>query len=507
MLPDDLPNPFEYLAGEAGKVIADSWTVAMLGLWNAGLWVLRLVLRFVDAVTTPDLSEDGPGAAVYETTFWLAGALLLVMMMVQLGVAAIRRDAKSLATVVLGLGKFVVVWAGWLSYGVALVAACGGLTRALMSTLLKVNSWSAWQPWATFNVGDGIDGTVATVLGLMGLLLWLAAIGHLLVMLTRGGALIILVATAPISAAGLVGDAGRSWFWKSLRWFHAAAFTPVLMVLVLGIGVQMTTGVANGLADRTEAAVGTALPGVVMILVSCFAPLALFKLLAFVDPGTSSGAALRQGLAAQGGLQGLLHSSGADSGANAGGGTSQQGRSQGESAGEDTTTARFTQAQTGLLRQAGGEVGAAAALGLGVMQKVGTTGAAVSADLTNQMGVGHTSYHPDFTVPGGGTRSGTRQGAQGGRPPSPPDGNDPPGNDPADSPTGADTATPSPQPPVGLSPQPSPPPAPQADASSSPAPQRPVSGTPSGAAPRTGGGASGAAGGAEVAATVPIVPV
>ena len=140
----------------------------------------------------------------------------------------------------------------------------------------------------------------------MGLLLWLAAIGHLLVMLTRGGALMVLSATTPISAAGLVSDAGRSWFWKSLRWFHAAAFTPVLMILVLGIGIQMTTGVANGLADKTQAAIGTALPGVILILISCFAPLALFKLLAFVDPGTSSGAAVRQGLAAQGGLQGLL---------------------------------------------------------------------------------------------------------------------------------------------------------------------------------------------------------
>jgi hypothetical protein len=51
--------------------------------------------------------------------------------------------------------------------------------------LLRVSSWSAWQPWAPFTTEDIADGTVATVLGLMGLLLWLAAIGHLLVMLTR----------------------------------------------------------------------------------------------------------------------------------------------------------------------------------------------------------------------------------------------------------------------------------------------------------------------------------
>src|SRR5215212_2194129 len=119
----DLLNPFKYLASEAGKVIADGWTTAMLGLWNAGLWALRLVLNLIDALLTPDLGVDGPGAVVYRTTFWLAAALVLPMLMIQLGLAAIRRNGKSLAVVLLGLGQFVVVWVGWLSFGVAVVVA------------------------------------------------------------------------------------------------------------------------------------------------------------------------------------------------------------------------------------------------------------------------------------------------------------------------------------------------------------------------------------------------
>jgi type IV secretion system protein TrbL len=107
--PDDLVNPFKYLAGEAGKVIADGWTSAMLGLWNAGLWALRLVLNIIDGLLTPDLSENGPAAVVYRTAFWLAGALVLIMLMIQLGLAAIRRSGKGLAVVLLGLGQFLVV--------------------------------------------------------------------------------------------------------------------------------------------------------------------------------------------------------------------------------------------------------------------------------------------------------------------------------------------------------------------------------------------------------------
>jgi hypothetical protein len=32
---------------------------------------------------------------------------------------------------------FTMVWAAWVAYGVAVIAACGGLTRALMGSLLK----------------------------------------------------------------------------------------------------------------------------------------------------------------------------------------------------------------------------------------------------------------------------------------------------------------------------------------------------------------------------------
>ena len=59
---DDLINPFTYLGNAAGKVAADAWTAAMLALWNGGLWLLRLVLGFIDTFATPDLRESGPMA-------------------------------------------------------------------------------------------------------------------------------------------------------------------------------------------------------------------------------------------------------------------------------------------------------------------------------------------------------------------------------------------------------------------------------------------------------------
>ena len=500
----DIGNPFAYLGSAAGKIMADGWTAAMLGLWNAGLWLLKMVLTLVDAFTTPDLSAGGPGAAMYQMTFWVAGVLMLLLTMVQLGVTAVRRDGKSMARVLAGTGQFLMVWAGWLALAVTIVAACGGLTRALMSRLLHIDKWAQFQPLgAPISTQDLSDGTVATVLGLMGIFMVFAAIGHLLVMLTRAGALMVLAATTPISAAGLVSDAGQGWFWKSLRWFIAAAFTPVVMILVLGIGVTMTSGAATGMTDHLQQAIGTAVPGVVLICIGCFSPLALFKLLAFVDPGTSSGSALRAGLAAQGGVGRLLSGQGASGQgtSSAASRTDQNGRSQGESSGQDATSARFTSGTRALMGSVGGALGQAAGTGMGAMEAIGSRGAAVGADLTNQMGVGHNNYVPDFTST---RRSGQGQGGSNRAEDDNPEIN---GAGPHPTPGTDDTSMPGPAN-VGA-PATNPPRTPPA----APAPSAtPAAGAPDGiggTGVASGGAGAGAAGGeaAGAAAAVPIVPV
>ena len=66
------------------------------------------------------------------------------------------------------------------------------------------------------------------------------------------------------------------------------------------------------MGDELPAAVGQAVIGTVLIIIGAFAPLVLFRLLAFVDPGTSSGQAFRASLDAAGGLGGLLGGSGQD---------------------------------------------------------------------------------------------------------------------------------------------------------------------------------------------------
>jgi hypothetical protein len=433
-----LPNPFDLMGSVAGRIVVDGWTAVMLAVWNAGLWVLRLVLGWVDSLLTPDLSETGPAADLYPVTFWLAGALLMIMMLVQLGISAWRRDGRGLANALVGLAQFAIVWAAWIGYTVAVIAACSSLTRSLMESLLNVTSWNSWQPWEPINPKDVTDAATATVLGVLGVLLWVAAIAHVLVMLTRAAAVMVIVATTPIAAAGLTAESTKAWFWKAFRWFHAAALTPPLVVIVTGIGIKFASGVAAGQASGVMASIATAFPAVVLICIASFSPLALFKLLAFVDPGTASGAAMRAGMAAAGGVQGLLRGNPSATTNDQAAASDDSGRSAGESTAEAATSARVAGSVASGMSILG-PAGAFAAASLGAMAKLGTAGAAMGADITNQAGIGHNSYYPDYTGSGGDGARANREA----QPAQPAEGSSEPApsqpNTLADTPTSAST--------------------------------------------------------------------
>src|SRR3546814_18550741 len=77
-------------------------------------------------------------------------------------------------------------------------------------------------------------------------------------MLVREAALLILVATMPVAAAGALGEGTRSWMWKSVRWFVAACLTSPLLALVVGLGVQMSRA---SFPEATTSPQGSSLAG------------------------------------------------------------------------------------------------------------------------------------------------------------------------------------------------------------------------------------------------------
>lgn len=415
--------------------VADAWTAAMLAVWDAGMWFLNLMLGLVNYFLTPDLSASGPMGQVYDYAFWLAGALCTLFIFVQLGIAAVQFNAKHLGRALVGTVKFLVIITTWVFYAGLIITAASGLTSSLAHALLGSDSLTAASLWKPFSTHSVADAATATVLAFLAIFLILSSLAVVFVYVARGAALPILVATAPIAAAGSVTEFGNAWFWKTFRWFHAAALSPVLMVLVMGIGTKLTAGVAEGLATSLHSAVAAAVPGVMIICMSAVAPMGLFKLLAFVEPGTPSGAAMRQGFAAQGGVQGLM-SGGFLKGGQAGSAAGAvnpasepgvDGGTQGEDQAQAATGNRFQKAFGQALPMLG--------KGMDFANNLGSKGLAMQADLDSQAGVGHTSHFPDWSAAASrGQNSGPSTGSSQG-----PDHSEPP-------PTGP--ANPAPTPPI-----------------------------------------------------------
>jgi len=457
-------NPIHWLGGAAADAAADGWKAAMIGLWSAGLWLLRLVFGVVDAFATPDLSDRGPMGPVWPTTLWLAGWAVGLLMLVQLSVALVRRDGKSLGTVVLGTIQFGLAWVGYLGVAGGAVLAAAALERGILHAMLGVDTLSAYDITTSWP-RKVTDATVATVLGILSLLLLIpAAFAYLLIMLVRSAALVMLAATSPITASGLVADSTRSWFWKSLRWFVSALLIAPTAALALGIGVKLSAGVVSGAGDKTAAAAGMAVVGTVLVAVGAVCPLVLFRLLAFVDPGTASGAALRQSWSDAGGLAGLTRTA-QPSGSGAASQSGSDGRSSGESGAESQTRARFA----GAFGAVGGAVGAAASMAHRAVD--------LGSDVLGQAGVGAPGYSMTPT-----DERSSRRGASSSTDTAP-------GRD-AGSPGQGSGPAPSPQAPPPQGPEPQPP----------ATPPTPPAGPPSGGAGAGGAGADGAGAGAAVEA-------
>ncbi len=370
---------FGDLAAAGGQIVVDAWVAICMAVWGAGLWVMRAILQLGDWFLTPNLNPDGSSSAlwsVYGLTLWLGLSLALMLLIVQLVGTVLRRDALSLASALWGAVKFLLVCALWYTYGAALVTAVEGLNTALRIQLLGTADLADWEPTGLDFAEGVMTGTTATVLMLLGLVLWLAALAHLVVMLGRAVSLIVIAATAPIAAAGLMYKPFESWFWKAFRWFHAAAIAPLLMTLMLGLGVQLATGVSLGLEDSAQEAVALALPSVVMIAVAALSPVALFRLLAFVDPGTTSGASFRAGLAGTTGASsaaGHAHTAVSRSGGSGGGSGGGGG-----GAGESATASRAAAAQSSSLSPGVTGAGGSAAGGASAGGAAGAAGGAAA---------------------------------------------------------------------------------------------------------------------------------
>ncbi|MBC9735543.1 type IV secretion system protein [Nocardioides marmotae] len=388
-------NPFSWLGEAASEGLADGFTSMMMALWSASLWLLTTVFKLLDRFTTPDVTDPGL-RGLYGATLWISAVVALLIGLGQIGLAAIRRDGRPLGTLLAGVAQYAAALAGWIVVAAGVITSSAAVASGLLDQLVGVDAFAGFPAGAGWEVKA--SGVVeSTVLGICGLFVLIpASFGYLVIMLVREAALLVLTATMPIAAAGALGEGTRRWMWTAVRWFLAACLTSPLLALVLGLGVRIgEASLATTATEDATSSIGMAVVGCVTMLVACVCPMALFRLLAFVDPGTASGATMRSSLAANGGISGLFGTQRASGGDPAAATQpAPDGRSSSESAADASTSGRF-----------GGVLSSVPSAGVAVgsvirqVAETGRRGAALSVDVLGQSGVGHQGYY-DTSSPG-----------------------------------------------------------------------------------------------------------
>ncbi len=401
-------NPLDWLGGQVQQAATNFWITAMMAIWGAGQFLLKAAFLITDKLTAPPLTDNGPLGKVLGITLWLGLTLAGVMVVVQLCLAIARRDGQALGRLGLGIVQFAFVTASFVVVGGTIVEAAGQLAQALRKALLDVDSFSQWTPIPAGLGRNVTDAAVATVLGLTSLFLLIpASFLNLIVALVASATLMVLLVTTPITAGGLLSDVGRPWFWKQLRWFICCALISPQTALVLGIGSSVGKGLVLGAPEDSLAAVGTGVVSIVLVAIGSVTPIAMFRLFAWIDPSTASGAALRQSWSDAGGFSGVM--GGSKGGAGGSSQAAQQddsGRAQGEAGAESQTGGRWASALGGLGAAAGGSGRGLLALGSPSMAYRAVD---MATDILGPSGVGHPAYSLTYADEGAQRGSGRRQ--------------------------------------------------------------------------------------------------
>ena len=298
-----IPNPIGILGQNLGDSLAamaaSAFNQAMKTLWDFSLSLLQGVFGVIDHLTVPNLDPTaGPLSSVMPATIWVGAVLLVLLSFVQLAKAAMS-GGSGLLQLFKGIGQYMIATAAALGILTTLVTAADAAARGILAAGLNANSWQGITaqnaPWQ--NAVHGVSGAGLGMIALLGVLP--AAIGLMVAALVREASILVIAATVPILAAGLVAEATARWFWTGMRWMLALIMLTPAVAIVLSIGFKLAASASGGSGPASAGAgqqAVTAFIGAAVLLISVFCPLALFKLFAFMDPGTPSGHSLRTSL-------------------------------------------------------------------------------------------------------------------------------------------------------------------------------------------------------------------
>ena len=258
--------------GEVGNSVLDGVAKWIIG---AATQVTTFIAKAIQESSTPQLQSRWFGAQ-FAPMADLGAALALLVALVALASAAVRRDPKALAATIAGIAR-----AG-IGTGMVVALTVIGLEVAdqISAAVLASSPHAFWETVAHAWGTKGWAGLGSSALAaLLALLETVAAIVVWVELLVRSAAIYIAVLFFPVVLAASIWPALSAWTGRLARLLLLLVILKPVALIVLSLAGNAAAG-GLSFSSGIATSVGTILTAIVILALAAFAPWALMYLLA-----------------------------------------------------------------------------------------------------------------------------------------------------------------------------------------------------------------------------------
>jgi type IV secretion system protein TrbL len=309
-----LTAPFTFVGGLLGGLVSSVGGDVITAIAKAIMQSLNQAIATVGTlwvqIGTPNLTSTDGGSTPSDAVGYIQGHLWWYMtglavcgVLVGCGRMAWEQRADAGRDVLRSLAVYVAVSGAGLTVIALAVSASDQFSTWIISQ--SVHGPFGVQLTALLGLTAASSGFGAILVIVLGLLALLASLVQILLMVLRGGMLVILAGILPTTAAFTSTQAGRQWFRKSVSWLLAFILYKPAAAIVYATAFRLSSSNVFGSGGLLNVITGLSL----MVL----ALLALPALMRFVTPMVGAVAAGGAGtmLAAAGGAAAVAMPSGA----------------------------------------------------------------------------------------------------------------------------------------------------------------------------------------------------
>ena len=364
----------------------------MQAVGKFGLILGGVILVSASSSLVAGLLPSGPGQAGGSVAF-LQGSLWWLMMAVAVGGVimggirmAVQQRAQPGKDVAIGLLQLIVIAGAGVTFVGLLVTAMDSFSVWIINASLDCDVTAGdgtcfgrnITTLLAFTTGSGGLGALLVIV--LGIIAVLCAVFQIVLMIARGGMLVILTGILPLSAAAAItGESGKGWLQKNLSWLIAFILYKPAAAIIYAAAFQLA---GTDVFRDDGSGLLSVLTGIMMMILALFAMPALMR---FVTPMVGSMAAGAGGAALAAGSIAALPSGAAAIGrmaSGSGGGSSESSSSGSSSSSGNSNTA----SPSGSDGSAGGQGSSGSQGGSGISGSTGSQGGSGSSGGTGAGG-------------------------------------------------------------------------------------------------------------------------